>query len=270
MGFFACLTAGTVYMISQSADAWLRDIASEVTVQVQPPEKGDAEKLVQDVAGSSAWQSGISKARALSLDDSKTLLEPWLGNSDDLKALPIPRLIALELDRSSPPDLDKVKADLEKQFPAATLDDHGAGSSRYAPLLEALRWVGSRCSFSSRPQPWPSSFRRRRVRWRRTGDCRSTALRGRDDRFIAREFEKHFLNLGVRAGLVGALSAMTVFFVMPTVVELLGGGSVTVAELQRLIGTGSLDLAGYVLMGIVVVVVAALCCSPPVSACSGF
>src|SRR6185312_4016426 len=32
MCFLACLTAGAVYMMNQSASAWMRDIASEVTV----------------------------------------------------------------------------------------------------------------------------------------------------------------------------------------------------------------------------------------------
>ncbi len=81
---------------------------------------------------------------------------------------------------------------------------------------------------------------------------------GATDRFIAREFEKHFLQLGIRAGLVGAGLALAVFVLMPTVMELLGGGAVTIAELHRFIGTGALDMAGYVLLGIVVVVVAAL------------
>ena len=82
---------------------------------------------------------------------------------------------------------------------------------------------------------------------------------GATDRFIAREFERHFLRLGIRAGLVGALSAMVVFFVMPWVMEFLGGSSLTMAEMHRLIGTGALDPSGYVLLGILVVVVAALC-----------
>jgi cell division transport system permease protein len=82
---------------------------------------------------------------------------------------------------------------------------------------------------------------------------------GATDRFIAREFEKHFLNLGIRAGLVGALCAMTVFLIMPSVMELLGGGTITIAEIRRLIGVGALDAAGYVLMAMVVVVIAALC-----------
>ena len=51
----------------------------------------------------------------------------------------------------------------------------------------------------------------------------------------------------------------SVFLAMPTVMELLGGGAVTMAEMQRLIGTGALDLKGYLLLGGVVVVIAALC-----------
>ena len=82
---------------------------------------------------------------------------------------------------------------------------------------------------------------------------------GATDRFIARECEKHFLRLGVRAGVVGAFLAMLVFVLLPTFMELLGGGTVTLAEIQRLVGSGALDLPGYVLLGIVVVVIAALC-----------
>jgi cell division transport system permease protein len=82
---------------------------------------------------------------------------------------------------------------------------------------------------------------------------------GATDRFIAREFEKHFLRLGVRAGMVGAVLALLVFLLMPTIVQMLGGGSLTLSELHRFVGSGALDMAGFVLMGIVVVVIAALC-----------
>jgi cell division transport system permease protein len=82
---------------------------------------------------------------------------------------------------------------------------------------------------------------------------------GATDRFIAREFEKHFLSLGIRAGLVGAVCAMLVFLLMPSVMELLGGGTVTIAEIHRLIGAGALDGPGYILLTVVVIVIAALC-----------
>ena len=82
---------------------------------------------------------------------------------------------------------------------------------------------------------------------------------GATDRFIAREFERHFLRLGIRAGLVGAILAMLVFLLMPTGMELLGGGAVTMAELRRIVGTGVLDVSGHVVLVVVVVVISGLC-----------
>ena len=66
-------------MIKQSADAWLKDIASEVTVQVEPQDKGDIEKYVTDVAGFLETQAGIAAAKALSSRRLGGTLEPWLG-----------------------------------------------------------------------------------------------------------------------------------------------------------------------------------------------
>jgi cell division transport system permease protein len=82
---------------------------------------------------------------------------------------------------------------------------------------------------------------------------------GANERFISREFERHFLGLGVRAGLMGAAAAALAFLLLPTMISMLGGGVVTAAETQRLIGSGELDLKGYLLCVLVVIVVASLC-----------
>src|SRR6516164_11124671 len=124
MCFLACLTAGAVYMMNQSASAWLRDIASEVTVQIEVKDRSDVDKLVTDVSGFLSRQPGIANVRALSIADAAQLLEPWLGQTDALASLPIPRLIAIELDRQAPPDLNMMRAELSKQFKGVSLDDH--------------------------------------------------------------------------------------------------------------------------------------------------
>src|SRR5690606_16534141 len=56
--------------------------------------------------------------------ESNALLEPWVGQLDVLKTLPVPRLIALELDRTQPPDVAALREALGKQFKGVTLDDH--------------------------------------------------------------------------------------------------------------------------------------------------
>lgn len=260
MCFLACLTGGAVYMIRQSADAWLRDIASEVTVQIEPKEKDNADKTVQDVAAFLKRQAGISNVRPLSADESGALLEPWLGQFEDLKALPVPRLIAIELDRSGAPNLDSIKADLEKQFPGATLDDHRSWQQQIRTITRSFALGGvailalvAMATMAIIVSATKSSMASNRE------IVEVLHFVGATDRFIAREFEKHFLRLGIRAGLVGAGSALAVFITMPVVMQILGGGTVTSIELHRFIGTGSLDIAGYVLFAIIVVVVAALC-----------
>jgi cell division transport system permease protein len=82
---------------------------------------------------------------------------------------------------------------------------------------------------------------------------------GANDRFISSEFERHFLGLGVRAGLVGAIAAAIAFLLLPLLVSLLGGGAVTEAETRRLLGSGELDAGGYFLLVLIVLVIAALC-----------
>jgi cell division transport system permease protein len=261
MCFLACLTAGAVYMMNQSASAWLRDIASEVTVQVEARERGaDLDKLVIDVTGYLSRQNGIATVRALSITDAAQLLEPWLGQTDALKTLPVPRLIALELDRNAPPDLDQMRTDLGKQFKGVTLDDHRRWQQQIRTItrsfalggLAILLLVGAATTAIIVSATKSAMASNREI-------VEVLHFVGATDRFIAREFERHFLRLGVRAGIVGAVWAMFVFLTMPTIMELLGGGGVTIAELRRLVGIASLDAPGYFLLGIVVLVIASLC-----------
>ena len=124
MCFLACLTLGAVYTIHQSAEAWLKDIASEVTVQVEPRDKEDVEKSLKDVSAFLGAQAGIRSVKPLGLEEQGLLLEPWLGQTDALKSLSVPRLIAIEIDRSTPPDFQALRETLQKQFKGVTLDDH--------------------------------------------------------------------------------------------------------------------------------------------------
>jgi cell division transport system permease protein len=260
MCFFACLTAGAVYMMNQSASAWLRDIASEVTVQIEPREKTDIEKQIRNIVQFLEKQPGVQSVRPLSLADSASLLEPWLGQSDALKSLPVPRLVALELNRSSPPDLGKLRANLTAQFKGVSLDDHRQWQQQIRTVtrsfalggLAILVLVGAATTAIIVSATRSALASNREI-------VEVLHFVGATDRFIAREFEKHFLRLGVRAGIVGAAFAMFVFMALPFVMELLGGGSVTIAEIRRLVGTGALDLAGYALLAVVVGVIAALC-----------
>ena len=260
MCFLACLTAGAVYMINQSASAWLRDIASEVTIQIEPREKVDTERLLKDVTAFLVQQPGVKSVKPMSLEDSAALIEPWLGTSEGLKALPLPRLIAIDLDRSAPPDFAAMRQKLSEAFKGVTLDDHRHWQQQIRTVtrslalggLAILMLVGAATTAIIISATRSSMASNREI-------VEVLHFVGATDRFIAREFERHFLRLGIRAGLVGAGSAMLVFLLMPSMMELLGGAAVTMAELRRLVGTGVLDVPGYIVLVVVVFVISALC-----------
>lgn len=262
MCFFASLTAGAVYLMNQSAAAWLRNVASEVTVQVEPRTGSDIEETLVLVKRFLDVQQGIVGTRILSLSDSRALLEPWLGAASALEDLPVPRLISVQLDRSTQPDIETLRTELKRLFAkdSVALDDHRHWQSQIKAVttsfalggLAILLLVGAATTAIIISATRSAMLSNREI-------VEVLHFIGATDRFIAREFSKHFLSLGVRAGLVGAAFAVLVFIAMPIVMQTFGGATVTGAELRRLIGTGSLDLPGYLLIGIVVIVIAALC-----------
>jgi cell division transport system permease protein len=260
MCFLASLTAGAVYMMNQSASDWLRGMASEVTVQVETKGRSDADKLVAEVTTFLSRQPGVARARALTTAEMQQLLEPWLGQSEALSTLPIPRLIAVELDRSSPPEFDVLRKALGANFAGATIDDHRRWQQQIRTITRSFALGGFAILLLVGAATTAIIVSATKSAMASNRDIVEVLhFVGATDRFIAREFERHFLRLGVRAGVVGALWAVLVFLAMPTVMELLGGGTVTIAELRRLIGVATLDLPGYILLAIVVLVIAALC-----------
>lgn len=260
MCFLACLTAGAVFMINKSADGWLKDMASEVTVQVEPRSSSDTEKIIKDTVAFLTKEPGVTNVKPLTLDESAALLEPWLGQADVLKSLPVPRLIALEIDRGSPPDLEALRQRLATQFTGVTLDDHRHWQQQIRTVTRSFALGGflilmlvAAATIAIIESATRSSMASHR------DIVEVLHFVGATDRFIAREFESHFLKLGIKAGLVGALAACAVFLVAPLLFERIGGQTVTAVELRQLVGSGTLELLGYAMMGLVVVIIAALC-----------
>lgn len=142
MTFLACLTAGGVYMVHQSASAWVDDIASEITIELNPLNTTDVEKKMTLVALFLAKQPGVTRVKPMSADDLAKLLEPWLGSTAALSALPVPRLIAVEIDRSNPPDMKVIENALNQNFEGVTLDDHRRWQSEIKTITRSTALGG--------------------------------------------------------------------------------------------------------------------------------
>ena len=260
MSFLACLTAGAVYMVNQSADAWVKDISSEITIELDPVNTADIEKKMTLVSLFVAKQAGITHVKPMTAQDSAKLLEPWLGHSDVLSALPIPRLIGVEIDRSNPPDINAISEALSQNFEGVTLDDHRRWRAEIRTLTRSAALGGIAVLVLVAAATVAVIVSATRSAMASNHEIIEVLhFVGANERFISREFERHFVGLGVRAGLVGAVSASLVFLLMPIVMQMLGESPATATEMSRLVGTGELDLKGYLFCVLVVFVVACLC-----------
>lgn len=260
MCFLACLTAGGVYMVYQSAQAWSNDLASEITVQINPAKGVNLDKQVTLISLFLAKQAGIARVAPLSAEQSARLLEPWLGQNAEIAALPVPRLISIEIDRSEPPDLDALRNAVESTFPAAKLDDHRRWQAEIRTVTRSLVFGGvtvlvlvATATISTIVTATRSAMASNRE------IIEVLHIVGAKDRFIATEFEKHFLIVGVRAGLMGAVGSAFLFLMMPIFLQAMGQGSLAATEFKRLLGPASLDPQGYLVLIIVVIIVASLC-----------
>jgi cell division transport system permease protein len=260
MGFLSCLTAGAVYMVNDSAAAWLRNVATEVTVQVNPegaPQQ--VEKRSRDIVNFLTGQIGVRNVELLTLDQSAELVEPWLGQVTAIQDLPFPRLIAVEIDRDNPPDIKTLSAVLTNKFPSAMLDDHRTWQQQIRRVTGSLALGGIVVIVLMAAATIGIIVSAARSAIASNRDIVEVLnFVGADERFIARQFELHFLKLGIKAGIVGAIGAAAVFLLLPVMTEYLSGAA-THAEIRRLIGSGRLDLLGYFSLLVVVAAIAGIC-----------
>ena len=262
MCYLASLAIGGLLLINRAVDKWTSDIAGEITVQVRPIAGTDLAEQAQIAAELLEGTAGVSNVRVLSEDDAAKLLEPWLGKTRILEELPIPRLIAAQIDKRAPPDLAGLSKQLEAKVKGASLDTHRQWQDELTATARTLRWLAlvvlliivmasiAQVVFATRAALETS----REV-------LEVLYLVGARDRFIASQVERRFFAAGFKAGLTGMLGGLATFAVF----YLLGyaghtpGLGTTIRELLA----GPVDRAhlGYLWFPVIPVIATLICLS---------
>ncbi len=255
MTFLASMTAGTVELVASASTSWRSDIAREATIQVRPRPGRDVEQDAARAAQLARATPGIAEVRLYGKRESEKLLEPWLGAGLDIGELPVPRLIELRLDGR--PDFALLRRQLAEQVPGASLDDHRLWVQRLGAMASAMVVVGLVIMLLVLvATALAIAFATRGAMAGNRQIIEVLDLVGASDSFIAREFQKHFLRLGLRGGAVGAGAAMLAFwlagFAASRMADTPGGDQV-----EALFGTFALGLRGYVAVVAIALVVAA-------------
>jgi cell division transport system permease protein len=212
MTFLASLTVGGVMLVRAAASQWQADVAREVTIQVRPVSGRDLEADIARAVGIASATPGVGEVRPYSKEETYRLLEPWLGSGLQLDDLPVPRMIVVRIASGTPPDLVQLRATLAEQVPPASLDDHRGFVDRMRAMSGAVQAGGLAVLLLVFVATVLSvTFATRAAMATNRPVIEVLHLIGAKDNFIAGNFQRHFLLLGLKGGLIGGGGAMLLF-----------------------------------------------------------
>jgi len=214
MTFLAALAAGAALLVADASADWSNEVSREASVQIGAAPGRDIDADVRKAAQIADLTPGVRETRIYSRAESEALLSPWLGQGLDLSELPTPRMIVLRLDQTRRPDFARLRADLAKATPNATLDDHRLWVDRLglmartvvavAALIFVLIVVAMGIAVASATRAAVATNRE---------IVDVLHLVGAADRFIAHEFQRRFLEIALRGAVIGGGSALAFFWI---------------------------------------------------------
>jgi len=256
MTFLGTLTMGAVVLVVAAASEWQSDVAREMTIQVRPRAGRDIEQDVARAAEIAKATRGIVEVRAYTRAESARLLEPWLGNTLALDDLPVPRLIVVKLASGPPPDLVTLRAKLTGEIPGASLDDHRGWIDRMRAMAGSAIMIGIFVvGLVLAATILSVTFATRGAMAANRPIVEVLHFIGATDGYIASQFQRHFLMLGLKGAAIGGGVALVLFFLARLIADQFvgtAGGD----EAAALFGSFGLGMSGYTLIAIQAVIIA--------------
>jgi cell division transport system permease protein len=257
MGFLACLAVGGLALVAEAAHDWQLDVSREVTIQIRPIDGVAMEPRLKAAMEIAQATAGVRSVRLIDERESEKLLEPWLGSGLDLSSLPIPRLVVLDLTDPAVADLAGLKGRIGAEVRGATVDDHAVWASRLRTMAGTMVVAGFVVlALMLVAMVLSVVFATRAAMAGNRDVIEVLHFVGAEDRFIAAEFQRHFLKLGLVGGAIGGAAAIVGFFVADLATR--SRGDAAADQAHALFGGFSVGWSGYLGAIAVVALVAVL------------
>jgi cell division transport system permease protein len=257
MTFLSAVTVGGVVLVQKSAAVWSSEVGREVTIQVRPVEGELMEAKLRRIVSLAEATPGIASARAISLEESQALLEPWLGAGLDLATIEIPRLVVVQLADPIDADIPALEAALQA-INGATLDTHAAWRQQLNTMAGTLVVSGILVfTLIGVATVLAIIFATRGAMATNREIVDVLHFIGASNSFIAGEFQGRFLAIGLSGGLIGGLATAIFFLLAGTLAGSIFPGQPG-SPLGMLFGRFALGPDGLAWVAAVVPVMAAL------------
>lgn len=209
LAFLACLAGMGALAAGRAADGWVGQLKGSATVVVRPTGLETPDSAAARAAQALASVRGVAEVRALEPAKAEALVAPWFGPEGLPPDLPVPRLVAVDLDRTAPATPAAMTAALKAAGIDATVDDHtvwmadiqraGLAARGFALALFLLIAIacGSVIVFATSQG---LTGRRDLIE--------VLHIAGATDEFIARMFQARFAQVAARGGIYGGVLAI--------------------------------------------------------------
>ncbi|RAU22816.1 cell division protein [Paramagnetospirillum kuznetsovii] len=246
MVFLASMAVAGAFVISGIIDRWDHDVSGTLTVQVLPAGGDQAEAATEDrvrlAVDVMRKVPGVVAVKAFDKKRTLALLEPWLGGTEVVQDLPLPRLIDVAVDPTARVDLAEVAERLAQAVPGASLDDHRVWLSRLINLSRTLQWLAVMVvALIGAVTAATVVYGTRTGMAVHHGIVEVLHLIGAHDDYIARQFADRAFALGISGGLMGLCMTLPALTAIGWASKRLEGG---------FLPSLSLPIMGYVTIGL--------------------
>ena len=224
MVYLAALALVCAMVMNKMVERWDTGLSGSITVQIPPKQGTPGDPAEAGAAADASLDAvieillatpGVISAEVLEPDEIVRLLEPWLGAGASYGDLPLPELIAVGIDPSAVPDLEKLSQRLARAAPGTILDDHQRWLGQLLDLARSIELVAVLVVVLVGASAVTMVVFATRMGLAIHGRVIELLhLIGAQDSYVAREFEMHSLKLALRGGVFGlALAVLTVVLV---------------------------------------------------------
>jgi cell division transport system permease protein len=139
--FLSVLAAIGALAAGRAAHGWTQALSGTATVLVRPSGTQSSDDAAAAAAEALAGVPGVSLSRALPSSEAAALLEPWIGKDALPADIPMPRLVAVDLDKARPATAAALADALRAAQLDATVDDHSLWLADVERSAALARWA---------------------------------------------------------------------------------------------------------------------------------
>jgi cell division transport system permease protein len=222
MTFLASLSLSASFVLSAMTERWSSGLENAITIEI--PSRGEDGKLITnnrmdkikaDISEVLLQRPEVINADILSSEQIKALVEPWLGNSNEILNVPLPGIISVDLKDKSSAKLKSLESKIRQVSPTARIETHKEWLSNLLDFTGALKMTAALLSIiiAFTTITAVSGAVKSRMAEHHS-EIELLYLMGATDSYISRQFQRYATIIAARGGaagiILGAISIATI------------------------------------------------------------